>query len=610
MYSNICLDCGQPFQARLKNERFCNRPHFKTCSVCGKVYEAPKQSLSPNKINYTCSPECAQIAKGKHRVVTVTCKLCRKEFESSSSQACFCSDDHYSTCEVCGKAFKIPRNLYNSIPKTCSKECMGKLSSKIQQGFSLDKKVEIQEKMKSTCKERYGVEYYSQTDEFVKRTKETSIGRYGVDSYTKTVEYLEKTKVTSQERYGEDFYAQTDEKKQKTAATCLEKYGVDNPGKVGAYIVDKMSCPEKLDELMKFREAPEDYIHNTFRENIPTLSELSDKLGIRASSVGEYVNRLNIRHLVQYTYSVMEDEVFNYLRSILPDSCLIERNTFKVIKPYELDIYLPEYKLGIECNPTITHNSSLSGFGSNDAPKSRGYHKMKSDICQDKNIFLFHIFGYDWTHHKDVIKSMLANLLNSNEAKIFARKCEVREVDYITCQKFLFDNHRQGPSTSKIRIGLFYNDELVSLMTFGKMRNSIGTGGEDLSDCYELVRFCSKLNTTVIGGADKLFKYFTRKYNPNTIRSFSDRAHTKGTLYSILGFTKIRESDPGYVWVSLKTDQSVSRLNAQKQNIRKFLQDESLDLTRPETELMISHGYVQVFDSGTITWEWRSTTCS
>lgn len=112
----------------------------------------------------------------------------------------------------------------------------------------------------------------------------------------------------------------------------------------------------------------------------------------------------------------------------------------------------------------------------------------------------------------------------------------------------------------------------------------------------------------MVGGADKLLKYFVRKYSPHTIRSFSDRAHTKGTLYSTLGFTEIRQSDSGYVWVNLKTDQSVSRLNAQKQNIQKFLQDESLDLSRPETELMISHGYVQVFDSGTITWEWRSLT--
>lgn len=608
MYDKICLECGQPFQARLKTERYCNRPHIKTCEVCGKVYEAPKNSLHPDKLHYTCSRECAQKVKGLHKLVTQTCKLCGNEFQSYSERACYCPDKHYATCEVCGTSFEIPRSVYNAIPRTCSSVCMGKLVRGLQQNFDDGKKREIQQKMKQTCTERYGVAYYSQTDEFVKRHKQTCLDRYGVDSYTKTEEYIAKTKATSQKRYGADFYAETQDKKDKTRQTCLAKYGVDNPGKVGAYIVDKMSCPDKLEELMRFRANPKTYIQDNFTEDLPTLNDLSGKLGIMASSVGEYINRLDLKHLVRYTYSAMEDEVFNYLKSILPDDCAIERNTFKVIKPYELDIYLPDYKLGIECNPTITHNSSLPGFGSSDEPKSRGYHKMKSDMCKEKGIFLFHIFGYDWTHHKEVIKSMLANLLNCNEEKIFARNCEVRDVDYVTCQKFLSQNHRQGPSTSKIRIGLYHNDELVSLMTFGKMRNSIGTGNENLNNCYELLRFCSKLCTSVIGGADKLLKYFIKNYNPGRVRSFSDRAHTKGTLYSTLGFTKIRESDPGYVWVNLKTDQSVSRLNAQKQNIRKFLQDESLDLSRPETELMVSHGYVQVFDSGTITWEWRSTT--
>lgn len=605
MYDKICLECGQPFQARLKTERYCNRPHIKTCEVCGKEYEAPKHSLNPNKLHYTCSKECANKTKGQHKLTTVTCKLCGTEFQSHSERACFCSNVHYSTCEVCGESFEIPRRLYNAIPRTCSGECMGKLSSKIQQSFSCEKKQQIRDKMKNTCKARYGVQYYSQTDEFVARHKQTCLDKYGVDSYTKTSEYLDKTKATSQKRYGADFYAQTEDKKIKTRATCLEKYGVDNPGKVGAHILDKMSEPAKLKELMKFRENPSEYIKTQFAER-PTLRHLSDKLGIQESSVGEYINRLKLQSLVRYTYSAMEDELYQFLLSILPANAKIIRNTFRVITPYELDIYLPDHDFAIECDPTITHNSSLPGWSSNDNPKSKVYHKMKTDLCEEKGIFLYHIFGYDWSHHKDVVKSMIQNALGCTPDKIFARNCEVRDVDYTTAQEFSSDNHRQGPAPAKIRLGLYHKGELVSLMTFGKMRHSIGTGNDNLNDCYELVRFCSKLNTSVVGGAQKLFKYFLNTYNPTQIRSFSDRAHTKGNLYQVLGFTKLRSSDPGYVWVNLKTDRSVSRLNAQKQNIQKFLKDESLDLSRTEVELMIEHGYVQVFDSGTITWEWRS----
>ena len=143
-------------------------------------------------------------------------------------------------------------------------------------------------------------------------------------------------------------------------------------------------------------------------------------------------------------------------------------------------------------------------------------------------------------------------------------------------------------------------------MTFGRIRNTIGTTpNEDMSDCWELVRFCSKLNTCVVGGASKLFNYFINKYNPERIRSFSDRAHTKGNLYKILRFKYVRTTDPGYLWVELNSELAYNRYHAQKQNIVKFLNAENIDINKTEKQIMEEHEYVQVFDSGSILWEWR-----
>lgn len=269
-----------------------------------------------------------------------------------------------------------------------------------------------------------------------------------------------------------------------------------------------------------------------------------------------------------------------------------------VITPYELDLYLPAYKFAIECNPTCTHNSTIGVFGPADKPKARGYHKMKSDRCESGGIFLFHIFGYEWVHRTDLIKSMLRNLLQKNTAVIYARNTQVHEVDSLTASKFLDLNHRQGSAASSIRLGLYCEGELVSLMTFSKMRNTLGTGAEDLSNCYELVRFCSKLSTSVVGGASKLFQHFLKTYDFTRIRSFSDRSHTRGGLYEKLGFKKVHETEPGYVWVSLKDDRSYSRVNAQKRNISQFLGDSDIDLNKSEKQIMEEHGFVQVFDSG------------
>ena len=130
---------------------------------------------------------------------------------------------------------------------------------------------------------------------------------------------------------------------------------------------------------------------------------------------------------------------------------------------------------------------------------------MKTDLCESSGIFLFHIFGYEWTNKKHIIESMIRNLLYKNEFIVYGRKTNIREVDSSSARVFLNQNHRQGYAPAPIRYGLYYEDELVSLMTFSKIRHTIGESKD--ANGYELVRFCNKLNTSVIGGASKLFRY-------------------------------------------------------------------------------------------------------
>lgn len=137
------------------------------------------------------------------------------------------------------------------------------------------------------------------------------------------------------------------------------------------------------------------------------------------------------------------------------------------------------------------------------------------------------------------------------------------------------------------------------------MRTTIGK--VDDSNSYELVRFCSKSDTNVVGGASKLFKWFVRNYDFDSIVSFSDIAHTTGNLYKTLGFHKVSESNPGYVWVRLDDDFYRTRVSCQKKNLINMFDDISEDYIKDhsEKEIMEQHGYVQVFDSGVIRWEYR-----
>ena len=132
---------------------------------------------------------------------------------------------------------------------------------------------------------------------------------------------------------------------------------------------------------------------------------------------------------------------------------------------------------------------------------------------------------------------MISNKLKLN-TKIPARKCQIKELKYKEVRNFLDENHLQGACTSKINLGLFYNDELVEVMTFSKPRFNRNYD-------FELLRLCTKKYISVIGGASKLFKYFTSK-NPGSIISYANRRFSNGNIYRQLGFKELKASNPNH----------------------------------------------------------------
>jgi hypothetical protein len=96
------------------------------------------------------------------------------------------------------------------------------------------------------------------------------------------------------------------------------------------------------------------------------------------------------------------------------------------------------------------------------------------------------------TIKKDIVKSVIKNNLSQISNKIYGRKCKIKSVETDEKNQFLLKNHLQGKDNASISYGLYYNDELVSLMTFGKSRF-------DKKIEYEMYRFCNKLDCVIIG---------------------------------------------------------------------------------------------------------------
>ena len=654
-----CKLCGEEFETYKIGQQYCGQLKSKTCPICGKEYT---YICGPQYTQQTCGDaDCqAQLIKERRTASaleqTRVCKWCGKEFHPKDWRDVYCYDQHYKTCVICGKQFEIDPRDGSDKAETCSKECMGKLMSQnhdyakgietqkanLMKKYGVDNPMRIPgsvDKIKKTTLERYGSEWYTQTDEYREKAKATNLERYGSEWYLGSKDSMEKRSSTNLKKYGVANPFQSEEIKKKIKETNLQKYGTANPAanpdiikavkerniekygvehpmmlteykqkamqtnleKYGrkAYTQQHIS---NIEQWYEFIDDPRSYIESHY-QTPPRTKEIADDLGVGADTIDTYLGRTNSFDCVRRAKSLVEESLIAYIHN-LDESIQVIHNSKSIIRPYEIDLYLPQFNFAIECDPTCTHNSSVPFRNYNEEPTPPSYHKMKTDMCEKVGIELFHIFGYDWANSEEIILSMIKNKLGRCSRTIYARKCKVVEVSGVDAIKFLNENHRQGSANSPVRLGLEYNGELVSLMTFGKMRGTIGTGNEDLSDCWELVRFCSVLDTSVVGGASKLLKHFVKEYNPARIRSFSDRAHTSGKLYRTLGFKEVRRSTAGYVWVDVVTDVAYHRANAQKQNLKKFLKDDSIDLSKTEREIMIEHGFVQVYDAGTITWEW------
>ena len=87
--------------------------------------------------------------------------------------------------------------------------------------------------------------------------------------------------------------------------------------------------------------------------------------------------------------------------------------------------------------------------------------------------------------------------------KIYARDCDLREVDKNEEINFLEANHNQGQANSILAYGLFHKDTLVKLMTFGRPRfNKFYS--------WEIIRDCTKEDYDVVGGTSKIWNHFIK----------------------------------------------------------------------------------------------------
>lgn len=412
------------------------------------------------------------------------------------------NEDKWETriCPICGNSFKV-RKKHKKI--TCSEECRKKY-------------IEIHKDEINVKRSKSLIDTNSRKSIETKRAellkaRETCLKRYGVDMYSKTQECRKKSSEGMKER-------KRKWDKEYRENVLIPKY--------------REICEKDNLELLEFRSR----FDCTVR-----CKKCGDIFDVRTFGYlkGENItNRCRICHPVEQMIgpTKFENGFEDFLKGI---NVKYYKNCRRIITPQEIDYYLPDYDIGFELDGLFWHCEEQK--------PDPEYHLKKTELSLKKGIRLIHIFEDEWLYKQEICKNIIKNILNMNKIRIGARKCEVREITKQDCKDFVNNNHIQGFIGFKYGFGLYHNDELVSVMTFGKLRRNLGYKDEE--DTYELLRLCSKSGVSVNGGASKMLKAFIKAYSPKKIITYCDRRWSNGDVYEKIGFRFVRDTKPNYFYV-------------------------------------------------------------
>ena len=552
-------------------------------------------------------------------MVEKICILCGEHFQGNKNSK-VCNREHYRKCKVCDKEFKISKTYLNQ--QTCSKKCANELSKRNREKTTLDRygvknagwTKESQEKIKSHNLEIYGSEYFFQSEEGKSKIRKSLIDKYGVDNPQKSKEIQEKTKKTNEKRYGDKYVlGKNSTKRREIDQSNIEKYGQANIGNLPEYIEKRKEANRekygfdwpRQNEQVKQKWLNE-YKNKTGYDNPFKNPEVLEKIKetIHERYGVEYALQSNevkekIKETILEKYGVewfcMSEECIqtsghkisstNKHFGELLTSNNIEFEYEFTLKNRSYDIHILNTNILIEINPTWSHTTEETKLGG----VKKEYYCNKLKLAEEYGYRC--IMVWDWDDWEKIIQLLI------DSSPLYARKCEIKDVNIGELSKFLNSYHLQGNCKGqKINLGLYFENNLIEVMTFGKPRYNKNFE-------YELMRLCSNPQYHVIGGSEKLFKYFIDKYEPKSVISYCERSKFTGAVYEKLGFKlHDRNIQPSKHW-SKNKDHITNNLLLKRGYDQIFGTHYGKGVSNEQ--LMLENGWLPVFDCGQARFDWR-----
>ena len=517
------------------------------------------------------------------------------DFEGSNSERIYlalnpesniCSQNHK-------KKFKSIRQGYGFCGKPSHCECAKQYISESVKSTHRKKdnksKDITNKKRAQTNLERYGHVNVGQTESAIKKHQEF----YSNENNIKQAK--EKHVQTLKKRYGEDINNARDIEhvNEKIKQTNLIRYGFENPMQNPA--VKQKNSKTRIEnwDSEKLLRNNLDKIRKRLIEERGLNLKITDEeyYGVQSRPLWkfqciecghQFEKRYDhgsypickVCHPTEISYKSQEElSIYNYIKSIY--SGPIISGDRSIINPYEIDILLPELKIGIEYCGLFWHSEISSG-------KGYRYHQNKMQLMNQKGYQLITIFADEYLDNSERLFSVLKTKLNQNKQSVFARKTIVSSITKDQANLFLEEHHLQGATAkSNINYGLFHQNELIAVMSFRR------TNKND----YELSRFASSIN--VVGGASKLLKHFQKNHEYDCIVSFADRRWSQGDLYFKLGFDHVSDVPPMQYYVKEYRHKFTKRQLNKKRLINK-----GFDPNMTEWEILQSLGFDRIWDCG------------
>lgn len=565
------------------------------------------------------------------------CAICRELFLPEKPSSRICSKNHYADCPICGKQM-----LWNTTRKVepCSRGCRKEATRRMYvEKYGVDhpmKCKQVQENHKKAMLDKYGVEHPLQSDTIKDKIKESNRQKFGTDWALSNQEVRSKIEQTNLDRYGSTSPLGNKDIQEKSKQTCLDKYGVEYANqseevkdKIKESLLDRfgvdnaMKCPEVANKVSEYRKAHKEEILANIRQsfvekygvdNPMKVPELVDKIaqtmitryGVKSAiQVPEFREKYIQTMLERYGVAnpmqspeIREKSIqrlnggriskINRKFGELLDENGIQYEYEKYISTNGMtrwyDIHILNTDILIEIDPTYTHN--LIGNHWSDGIEC-GYHLEKTLLAIQNGYRVIHVFDWDdW----DKIVDMLRDKEN-----VYARKCKLFKISTSTANEFLDKYHLQGKCRGQLLcLGLYYNNELVQVMTFGKSRY-------DKKHDVELLRLCSHPKYRIVGGASKMFKFATEYYGLSNVISYCDVSKFTGEVYDAIGMKKVRTTPPQEVW-----SDGMSKITANLLRQQGFDRLFGTDFGKGTNNelLMIEHGWLPIEDCGQYVYEY------